>query len=95
MGQADSAAAARELLPDGAPDLDVVLMDVDLGDGSGIEVTRDLVRARPDVAVLVVTMHEDDDNLVAAIRAGARGYLLKGASPPRSSGRCGPSRTAR
>ncbi len=82
VGQADSAAAARELLsPDGTPDLDVVLMDVDLGDGSGIEVTRDLVRARPDVAVLVVTMHEDDDNLVAAIRAGARGYLLKSASP--------------
>ena len=56
-------------------------MDVDLGDGSGIEVTRDLLRARPGVAVLVVTMHEDDDNLVAAVRAGARGYLLKSAAP--------------
>jgi DNA-binding NarL/FixJ family response regulator len=82
VGQAASAAQAADLLDVGAtPQLDVVLMDVDLGDGSGIEVTRDLVRQRPDVAVLVVTMHEDDDNLVAAIRAGARGYLLKSASP--------------
>jgi DNA-binding NarL/FixJ family response regulator len=82
LGQAASAAEAHALLDVGrTPDLDVVMMDVDLGDGSGIEVTRDLVRARPEVAVLVVTMHEDDDNVVAAVRAGARGYLLKSASP--------------
>lgn len=82
VGQAAGAHEAQALLdPAEGPGLDVVLMDVDLGDGSGIEVTRDLVRARPDVAVLVVTMHEDDDNVVAAIRAGARGYLLKSASP--------------
>ncbi|WP_251151938.1 response regulator transcription factor [Cellulosimicrobium sp. Marseille-Q4280] len=60
---------------------DVVLMDVDLGDGSGVEVTRELVRARPEVRVLVVTMHEDADVVVAAVRAGARGYLVKSASP--------------
>ncbi|WP_435737882.1 response regulator transcription factor [Cellulosimicrobium sp. PMB13] len=59
----------------------VVLMDVDLGDGSGVEVTRELVRARPDVRVLVVTMHEDADVVVSAVRAGARGYLVKSASP--------------
>lgn len=82
VGQAAGAGEAQALLdPARTPEVDVVLMDVDLGDGSGIEVTRDLVRARPGVAVLVVTMHEDDDNLVAAIRAGARGYLLKSASP--------------
>ncbi|MFC5381145.1 response regulator [Aquipuribacter nitratireducens] len=81
-GQAASATEAAGVLDAGTtPDLDVVLMDVDLGDGTGIEVTRELVRRRPEVAVLVVTMHEDDDNLVAAIRAGARGYLLKSASP--------------
>lgn len=60
---------------------DVVLMDVDLGDGSGVVVTRELVRARPEVRVLVVTMHEDADVVVAAVRAGARGYLVKSASP--------------
>ena len=82
VGHAAGAAEAAAVLSEAStPDLDVVVMDVDLGDGSGIEVTRDLLRARPGVAVLVVTMHEDDDNLVAAVRAGARGYLLKSAAP--------------
>ncbi|GAA1977923.1 response regulator transcription factor [Isoptericola halotolerans] len=84
VGQAASAAEARGLLGLGSGDgssVDVVLMDVDLGDGSGVEVTRDLVRARPDVRVLVVTMHETDDAVVSAVRAGARGYLVKSASP--------------
>jgi len=81
-GQAASAAAAHELLDAvSTPDLDVVLMDVDLGDGSGIEVTRDVLRSRPGLAVLVITMHEDDDSVVAALRAGARGYLVKSAGP--------------
>ncbi|MFD4991111.1 response regulator [Cellulosimicrobium cellulans] len=60
---------------------DVVLMDLDLGDGSGVDVTRELVRADPGARVLVVTMHEDDDAVVAAVRAGARGFLVKSASP--------------
>jgi DNA-binding NarL/FixJ family response regulator len=60
---------------------DVVLMDLDLGDGSGVEATRAIVQASPSTGVLVVTMLGDDDSLFAAIRAGARGYLLKGASP--------------
>lgn len=93
VGQAASAAQARALLGlDGADRAegssatcaaqpDVVLMDVDLGDGSGVDVTRELVRARPGVRVLVVTMHEDADVVVAAVRAGARGYLVKSASP--------------
>lgn len=84
VGQAASAAQARALLglaehPGAAAD--VVLMDMDLGDGSGVEVTRELVRARPEVRVLVVTMHETDDAVVSAVRAGARGYLVKSASP--------------
>lgn len=78
---ASAAEATAALSAAQTPRLDVVVMDLDLGDGSGIEVTRDLLRDRPGVAVLVVTMHEDDDNLVAAIRAGARGYLLKSAAP--------------
>lgn len=78
VAHAASAAEARERVDDGA---DVVLMDLHLGDDSGIETTRDLVRRLPDLAVLVVTMDEDDESVVAAIRAGARGYLLKSSSP--------------
>ena len=60
---------------------DVVLMDVDLGAGSGIEATRRIVRAAPGIGVLIVTMLGDDDSVFAALRAGARGYLLKSALP--------------
>jgi DNA-binding NarL/FixJ family response regulator len=77
VAQAASAAEAAGL----GEDVDVVLMDLNLGDGSGVEVTRDLVRRRPDLRVLVVTMHADDESVVASLRAGARGYLLKGATP--------------
>jgi DNA-binding NarL/FixJ family response regulator len=76
--QAASAAEARAVL--GGPE-DVVVMDLDLGDGSGVELTREVVRDRPDVAVLVMSMHEDDDSVAACLRAGARGYLVKSASP--------------
>lgn len=79
-GQAASAAEARTLFA-GPVEADVVLMDLDLGDGSGIDLTRDLLRDRPALAVLVVTMHEDDDAVVASVRAGARGYLVKSAPP--------------
>ncbi|MFC5813692.1 response regulator transcription factor [Nonomuraea harbinensis] len=58
---------------------DLVVMDLGLPGQSGIETTRQLLRARPEVRVLVMTMSEDDDSLLAAMRAGARGYLLKGA----------------
>ncbi len=60
---------------------DVVVMDLHLEDSSGIEATREIVAAHPEVGVLVVTMLDDDDSVFAAMRAGARGYLLKGASP--------------
>ncbi len=76
--QAEDAEQARERIDD---TVDVVLMDLHLGEDSGIETTRDLVRARPGLAVLVITMDEDDESVVAAMRAGARGYLLKSASP--------------
>lgn len=84
----EAVAVATEQRPD------VVMMDLDLtggpdgigasdpaGAGSGVEATRRIVAACPGVAVLVVTMLGDDDSLFAAIRAGAAGYLLKGATP--------------
>jgi DNA-binding NarL/FixJ family response regulator len=78
VGQAASRAEALEVVDDA---VDVVLMDLHLGDDSGVETTRDLVRRHPGVRVLVVTMREDDESVVASVRAGARGYLLKAASP--------------
>ena len=67
------------LVDERAPD--VVLMDLDLGAESGIDATRLVVQRRPETAVLVLTMLGDDRSLFAAMRAGAKGYLLKVASP--------------
>jgi len=58
---------------------DVVIMDIQMPVMDGIEATRRLGALLPDVAVLVLTMFEDDESVLAAMRAGARGYLLKGA----------------
>jgi DNA-binding NarL/FixJ family response regulator len=79
--EADSLASAMAAAQAQRPD--VVVMDLHLGDRmpSGVEATREVLRVRPDAAVLVVTMLDDDDSVFAAMRAGARGYLLKVASP--------------
>ena len=58
---------------------DVVVMDLDLPELDGIGATRQIVATSPHVGVLVLTMFDDDDSFFAAMRAGARGYLLKGA----------------
>lgn len=58
---------------------DIVLMDIRMPDMNGIEATRRILAAYPQTGVIMLTMLEDDDSLFAAMAAGARGYLLKGA----------------
>jgi DNA-binding NarL/FixJ family response regulator len=58
---------------------DVVVMDLQMPDLNGIEATRELRRVVPSAAVLVLTMFDDDDSVFSAMRAGALGYVLKGA----------------
>jgi DNA-binding NarL/FixJ family response regulator len=59
---------------------DVILMDIKMPGINGIQATREIVQISSHINILVVTMLEDDDSVFAAMRAGARGYLLKGAN---------------
>jgi len=77
VAEADDAEQALPLIQELAPQ--VVVMDLHLPGQSGIETIRVLTRDHPGVRVLVLTMSEDDDTLIASLRAGAKGYLLKGA----------------
>lgn len=77
VGEASDGAAAIAAVTDTAPD--VVIMDLAMPGISGLEATTRIIQDHPRVAVLVLTMSEQDTALFAALRAGARGYLVKGA----------------
>lgn len=77
VAEAETGAEAVELATEASPD--VVMMDLRMPDLDGIEATRRISRLDASPAVIVLTMFEDDDSVFAAMRAGARGYLLKGA----------------
>ena len=77
-GTAGTASEAITAITHNPPD--VVLMDINLPGASGVEATRQATQIAPGSAVLVVTMVDDDDTVFAALAAGARGYVLKGAS---------------
>lgn len=65
----------RELQPD------IILMDIDMPGLSGIRATQQILEERPQTGIIMLTMLEDDASIFNAMRAGARGYLLKGADP--------------
>jgi DNA-binding NarL/FixJ family response regulator len=58
---------------------DVILMDILMPELNGIEATRTIIEASPHIGVIMLTMFEDDESIFSAMRAGARGYILKGA----------------
>ncbi len=70
----EAVSAAAECRPD------VIVMDLHMPELDGVQATRAVLAEHPEVAVLILTMYDDDEMLVAALQAGARGYLLKGAS---------------
>ncbi len=78
VGEASCGEAAVALCERVRPDL--VLMDVRMPNMDGLAATRVIKRCQPGTSVLMVTMHEDPDYLLEALRAGAAGYVLKGAS---------------
>src|ERR671919_1888360 len=75
VGEAASGDEAVELAQKLEPH--IILMDIKMPGLNGIEATREIQRANPQIGILVLTMFEDDDSVFAAMRAGAKGYLLK------------------
>jgi DNA-binding NarL/FixJ family response regulator len=84
VGQAADGVAVLALAAELRPD--VVLMDLHMPGITGVDATRRLTADAPAVSVLVLTMFDDDESVLAAMRAGARGYLVKGAAGDRIVG---------
>lgn len=80
-GEAQAADEVPAVLASATPD--IVLLDVRLGEGSGLEVNRWLAAHHPDVTVIMLTMSDDHETALAALRDGASGYLAKGTGPAR------------
>lgn len=79
VGEATTGGEAIDLVEERQPD--VVLMDIDMPGMSGVEATRNILGKNPSTGIVMVTMLEDDASVFSAMRAGARGYVLKGAQP--------------
>jgi DNA-binding NarL/FixJ family response regulator len=75
VGEAGSVAEAVAVAHDAQPD--VIVMDIRLPDGSGVEATREIRGERPDTKVIMLTSYADDEAIYGSIMAGASGYLLK------------------
>ena len=75
VGEAGSKAAAVRAAKRLKPD--IVLMDVRLPDGSGVEACRDILASHPTTRIIFLTSYADDDSILAAVLAGAQGYVLK------------------
>ncbi|HET9588543.1 MAG TPA: response regulator transcription factor [Anaerolineales bacterium] len=77
VGEAGTGQEALALASELSPG--VILMDINMPDLNGVEATQRILKTHPSVGIIFVTMLEDDDSLFSAMRAGARGYVLKGA----------------
>ncbi|MBE9541776.1 MAG: response regulator transcription factor [Proteobacteria bacterium] len=75
VGEAGSGAEGIEKAIDLSPD--VVLMDLNMPDMTGIEAIKRILEVKPDIKILMLTVSEDDEDLFSAVKAGAMGYLLK------------------
>lgn len=78
VGECGSVSDAVSLALDAKPH--VILMDFSLPDGTGVEATRKILAQLPDTHIIFLTVHDDDERMIEAIRSGARGYLLKNLS---------------
>jgi DNA-binding NarL/FixJ family response regulator len=79
VGEAATGKEAVERAAEVRPD--IILMDIQMPGINGIDATRRIIEANQEIGVVILTMYEDDDSVFSAMRAGARGYVLKGAPP--------------
>tara|TARA_R110000868_G_C10732548_1_gene751736 strand:+ start:32 stop:685 length:654 start_codon:yes stop_codon:yes gene_type:complete len=77
VGDVGSGKEIRELI--GQQKVDIILMDIDMGETSGIEMTEEIKREHPDIKVLALSMHGDKSYIIKMLEAGANGYILKNA----------------